>query len=220
MNCCLPHNRAAAGLFSRFAGRYRRRYRRKGLDRNQCQLIEGLRAAGFAQAALLDIGCGVGFLHQRLLEAGAATAVGVDLSAAMLEQAQAAARERGLEGRVRYLAGDFRDLAGGIEPADVVLLDKVICCYPDAEGLVRASLARAARLYAFTIPRGTWWVRAGAALTNLGLRLLRSSFRAYVHDPEQIDRWITAAGFRRRHEAQTLNWLTRVYEKERSPTGG
>jgi SAM-dependent methyltransferase len=211
MNCCLPHNRAAARLFSRFSGRYRRRYRRKGLERLQRLLVEGLGRAGFTQATLLEIGCGVGFLHQSLIEAGATSAVGVDLSEGMLEQARAAARERGLEGRVTYLQGDFLELAAGIEPADVVLLDKVICCYPDAEGLVRASQAKARRVYAFTIPRDRWWARAGGVLTNLALRLLGSSFRAYVHDPVRIDGWLAGAGFQLRHQANTLNWLARVY---------
>jgi len=92
-----------------------------------------------------------------------------------------------------------------------VLLDKVICCYPDAEGLIRESQAKTRRGYAFTIPRDRWWVRAGGVLTNLVLRLLGSSFRAYVHDPARIDGWLTGAGFRLRYKANTLNWIARVY---------
>jgi hypothetical protein len=68
-------------------------------------------AIGFNGATLLDIGCGIGYLHQRLLQAGASSAVGVDLSAKMLEEARAQAREQGLTERTDYREGEFVELA-------------------------------------------------------------------------------------------------------------
>ena len=40
-----------------------------------------------------------------------------------------------------------------IEAADVVTLDRVICCYPDMEALVGRSAERALRLYGLVHPR-------------------------------------------------------------------
>jgi cyclopropane fatty-acyl-phospholipid synthase-like methyltransferase len=61
---------------------------RDGLEPNQEQLLAALRAQGLEGRRVLDIGCGAGHLHHRLLDEGAASVVGVELSAAYLEQAK------------------------------------------------------------------------------------------------------------------------------------
>jgi len=212
-SCCV-HNRDANRFFGWFARRYRRRFARKGLEPSQKQLVEGLERSGFAGATLLDIGCGVGYLHQYLLRAGAASATGIDLSTKMLDEARAEVREQGLAPRTDYREGDFVELAETIAPADIVILDKVICCYPDADALVHRSAVKAARVYAFTIPRDRWTVRFALWFGRVMLGLIRCGFRSYVHDPIAIDRWVTQAGFERVFENRTFVWLTRVYRRE------
>jgi len=211
MPCCCPHSQSAGRFFSRFARHYRRRFRKKGFEPSQRQLLEGIERVGFRDATLLEIGSGVGALHQALLQRGAASAVGVDLAPAMIEEAEALAREDGLAGRTRYRVGDFVEEAETFEPADLVILDKVICCYPDARRIVESSAARARRTYAYSIPRNRWFTRLGMVCVALALRLVRSDFRPYVHDPEEIDAWLSAAGFIRRYENHTIAWLARVY---------
>lgn len=213
MNCCCPHSCDAGRFFSLFARRYRRRFQKKGFEPSQKQLIAGIRQTGLEDVTLLEIGCGVGYLHQSLLEVGAARAVGIDLSDRMLEQARELAKERGLETRTDYRRGDFVDMDDDIASSDVVILDKVICCYPDWLTLVDKSLAKSKRVYAFTIPRDRWFVRFGVAVTAVGMKLLRSQFRSYVHDPEQIEARITSRGFTKRYENQTAIWRTQVYAR-------
>jgi len=214
MMCCSPHARSAGRLFSRFAGRYRRRFERHGFERSQRQLMAGLARAGYAGARVLEIGSGVGHLHQSLLEQGADRAVGVDLAPLMIGEARRWAHERGLEGRTRYLEGDFMALSDQLAAADVTVLDKVVCCYPDAEGLVMRSVGLTRRVYALTYPRDRWYVRLGVALGSALLKLLGSDFRPYVHDPARVEGWILEAGFRRHFQATTWVWLTRVYVRE------
>jgi len=209
-SCCLQ-NRDTGRFFGWFARRYRRRFDKKGFETSQTQLVQGIARNGFRDATLLEIGCGVGYLHQRLLQEGARSAVGVDLSGPMLAQARVAAAEQGLSERTRYLESDFVEVAARVDPADIVVLDKVICCYPDARGLVERSMAKAQRLYAFTIPR--WFVRAAMAIGTLCLRLIRCGFRGYVHDPTQIDQWLVNGGFERAYDNETFFWLTRVYRR-------
>lgn len=211
MACCCPEACAAGGFFSRFARRYRRRYQRRGLEKTQRQLVDGLEHRGLAGARLLEIGSGVGYLHQFLLKKGAASAVGVDLSDRMLAEARAAADEQGLDERVEYRIGDFVALAPEIQPADVTLLDKVVCCYPDPESLVKASIAKTQRVYALTFPRDRVVTRVGVEVMAFLLRLAGSRFRSYVHDPRRIENWITEGGLRKVYEAQTPIWLTQVY---------
>lgn len=208
---CCAHDHAAARLFSRLARWYRFRYHWLGLEASQRQLVAGLARIGYQKASLLEIGCGVGWLHQWLLRHGAAAAVGVDLSPALLAEAEALAREQGLEGRVRYLTGDFLQLAASIEPADLVVLDKVICCYPDARTLLRRAAAKARRAVALTYPRIHLLSRAGVAWLNRFLALVGSDFRVYLHDSHAVASWLAEAGFRKADEACTWLWLTQVF---------
>lgn len=211
MNCCCPHARSASRLFSFAARRYRGRFERRGFERSQQQLLDGLAQAGFRGARVLEIGSGVGHLHQSLLERGAASAVGIDLAPRMIEEARRWAADRGLAGRTRYLEGDFVDLSPEVEPADVVILDKVVCCYPDADGLVHRSLEKTGRIYALTYPRNRWYVRWGAALAAGAMKLMGSDFRPYVHRPDRVEAWVRDSGLRKCHEATTAVWLTQVY---------
>lgn len=213
MTCCCTPTSGIGKFFGHFARRYRRRYARRGLEPTQRQLVEGLRQTGFTGASLLEIGCGVGYLHQQLLREGAQRALGVDISEDMLAQARAAAREAGLTERTEYRQGDFVELADGVAPVDVTLLDKVVCCYPDVAALVARSLAKTRRAYALTYPRDRRFTRLGARLLNVFLWLVRSTYRTYVHDPKRIEAWITAAGFVKCFERHTHVWLTQVYAR-------
>ena len=208
-SCC--HSDSAGKFFSFFAHRCRKRFEKKGFEASQKQLLAGLEQVGYRGATLLDIGCGVGHLHQSLLENGAHAAAGIDLAPKMLSEARGWAEERGLGDRVNYIEGDFMELDENIETADVCLLDKVVCCYPDAQGLVQRSLAKTGRTYALIYPRNRWFVRLGAGIWNSVLWLIRSDFRTFVHDPVQIENWIAGEGLKKHFEEQTAAWLTQVY---------
>ncbi len=214
MSCCCPHAKSTGKLFSLFAGLYRRRFIKKGFEPPQKKLYQGLKDIGFTDATLLEIGCGVGFFHQTMLEHGAQSALGIDLAAKMLTEAEQASREHGLSERTEYIEGDFINLADQIEPADITLLDKVVCCYPDANTLVHQSLSKTKRLYALIYPRDRWYTRLGVKLATFMLWLIRSDFRPYVHDPKQVETWITAKGFQKQFEAQTLIWLIQIYQQQ------
>ena len=214
MSCCGAQTHDTGRVFSWFARRYRKRFQRKGLERSQKQLVAGLEQAGITGRSLLEIGCGVGYLHQLLLKSGAAYAVGVDLSDKMIVEARALAADQGLADRIDYQVGDFMELAAGLDDADITLLDKVVCCYADAEGLTRLSLSKTRKIYALTYPRANVINRLGVAVTAALMWLLRSQFRGYIHPPDKIEAWITDSGFRKCYEQQTPIWLTQVYVRD------
>ncbi len=214
MSCCCPHSQSAGKLFSFFARNYRKKYAKKGFEKSQKHLVEGIRQAGFDDATLLEIGSGVGYLHQKLIEEGAISAIGVDLSKKMIAEAEAGAAEKGLSDRVRYFLDDFVTMDEIIEPVDITILDKVICCYPDADGLVHKSLEHTRRVYALTYPRDRWFTRLGSKVISGIFSILRIQFRNYVHNPKMIETWITGEGFKKKYENQTTAWLTQVYEKD------
>jgi magnesium-protoporphyrin O-methyltransferase len=171
-----------------------RRYRKRGPSRQTRVLLDAIRREGVERASVLDIGGGIGVIQQELLAAGAAGATAVEASAAYLRAAQQEAQRRGTAARVRVHAGDFVAIADEVEPADVVTLDRVICCYPDMEALVSRSADRARRVYGLVYPQDAWWVRLGIRATNLALKFGRRAFRAYAHQTAAVDAVARAHG--------------------------
>jgi len=187
------------------------RFRDDGPDPTTKALIDAISALGIAGATVLDIGGGVGAIQLELLDAGAASTVSVDASPDYVEVAEAEAVQRGYGDRTRHLTGDFVALAGELDPADIVTLDKVVCCYPDLTLLVGRSVGHARRMIGLVYPRDADWVRAIAALMNLGYRLFRSPTRFYIHRMAGADRLIREAGFEARPVRRGFFWQVVLY---------
>jgi magnesium-protoporphyrin O-methyltransferase len=188
-------------------------YRASGPDASTRVLIEALIAQGVEGASLLDIGGGIGAVQLGLLEAGAASSVDVDASAPYLQVAESEAAERGWRDRTRYLHGDFTRLADDVEPADIVTLDRVVCCYPDARTLIGRSAAKARRLYGLVHPVDRWWTRLFGVVGNLGYRLFRNPYRIYIHPQSLIDSLVRAEGLEPVSVRNALFWRTAVYRR-------
>ena len=190
-----------------------RRYRRRGLEAVQRKLLEGLTTAGVTGASVLEIGCGTGELQRRVLAAGAASAVGIDMAGGMIEQARAAAEREGLQESAAFLVGDAVERAAELQPAALVVLDKVLCCYPEIDHLLAMSLQRTQRLYAVVVPRPHWLVAAVWRVAIAVFKLLRSTFHPFYHDWQRTASAISAAGFHRIFAAHTLAWEAWIYRR-------
>jgi hypothetical protein len=194
------------------------RYRRQGPSKATAELLAALRAEGVEGATVLDIGGGVGMVGLELLDAGAGRVTGVDASPAYLRAAREEAERRGHADRMASREGDFVALADSVAPADVVTLDRVICCYPDMEALVGRSADRALRLYGLVHPREAWWTRLGFGALNLGLRLARRSFRAFVHPVAAVDAVAREHGLElRRRRTTGPVWQVALYARRAEP---
>lgn len=212
MSCC--QCRGADRLFSGwYVARELRSYRRKGPRATTRMLIEALVAEGVAGATLLDVGGGVGAIQHALLDSGAREATGAEAAAAYLEAAREEARRRGHAERVTYHQGDFVELADRLRPADIVTLDRVICCYHDVDSLVQRSVEKSRRLYGLVYPRDVWWTRLGNHFLNFFLWISRNPFRVFVHPTHTVDAIIRSAGFERRFLRATPFWQVVVYAR-------
>ncbi|MDT8341330.1 MAG: class I SAM-dependent methyltransferase [Longimicrobiales bacterium] len=212
MTCA--HCMEAADFFGdRMARHELKRFRRRGPTRSTRLLLDALADEEVRDARLLDIGGGVGAVQHVFLERGGAEVTGVDASPAYLAAAGAESARRGTADRVRHLEGDAVELAAALPDADVVTLDRVLCCYPDMPALVDASAARARRAWGVVFPRETWWVRAGVAAINLAQRLRRKAFRVYLHGPDRIEARAVGHGLRTDYRGRTLLWEVRVFRR-------
>jgi magnesium-protoporphyrin O-methyltransferase len=188
-------------------------YRAHGPEGSTKRLVEALREHGVQGATLLDIGGGVGVVQLELLGSGLGSSVDVDASRPFIEAARAEAEERGFADRTRYHHGDFVAVADAVEPADIVTLDRVICCYPDFDALVRRSVERARRLYGLVYPVDRWYLRAVIRVMNLVTRLSGSGYRAYVHPEAKVDRIVREAGLEPAYHHRGWFWQTLVYRR-------
>jgi len=179
--CCDP--RPYERLFGRkTAERDARRYRRKGLSGTAHDLVE--LAGDVTGATILDVGGGIGGIELDLLAAGAVRATNVELSGGYEDAAARLIDERGVSDRVERRLGDF--VTEDVDPHDVVVMHRVVCCYPDLAALMGAGAERARRSLLLTYPRQRLLVRAGARIFNTGLAAVGSSFRMYIHPFAQM----------------------------------
>ena len=197
----------------RQARRDLRRYRRKGLSASARDAVDFARSHGLDGASVLEVGGGIGALQVELLKAGAARAVNVELSPGYEEVAARLAHDEGIEERVERRLADFVAAGDSVEPADVVVLNRVVCCYPDYEAMLGTAGAHARRLLVFTYPRGGPVTRLLFATFNLCVRVRGSDFRAYAHPPAELRRAAGAEGLRLVHERPGLFWQLAAFER-------
>jgi len=169
-------------MFSpRMARRSLKRYRERGLDEVEQGMVAAGKAGGLDGARVLEIGGGIGALQAELLEAGAEEGEIVELVSAWEPYARELAREKGLEQRVEFRVADVIEEPAGVEPADVVLLNRVVCCSPDGVRLAGVAATLARRTLVLSFPRERFLVRVGLGLVNGGMRAFGRSYRTFLH---------------------------------------
>jgi magnesium-protoporphyrin O-methyltransferase len=193
-----------------------KRYRQHGPSKTTRILINAIREANIESLTLLDIGGGVGVIRHELLNAGVSSAISVEGSSAFLEATKQEGERQGRMDQSGYLHGDFVDLAKAIPTADIVTLDKVICCYPDMQQLVQLSAERAGKIYAVVYPVDAWWMKVGVKLHNLIRKWQRNPFRAYVHSTRKIESLIEKSGLKLHFTKKSIPWHIAVYCRQSS----
>lgn len=212
MSC--GHCREAEALFGPEKARADlKNYRRKGATGATRTLIDALAQDGVSDVTVLDIGGGVGAILHELLARGAMHGTQVDASPAYLEASREEGERRGHLDRLRFVSGDAVELGPLLMSADIVTLDKVLCCYPDMRALVHATAPLATRYYGLVYPRDTWWARIGLPLANVYLSLTKRCFRTYLHSPAEIDAAVRDEGLERRSVQRHFVWEVAIYVK-------
>ena len=207
--CCRP-----GGYERLFSARQARldagRYRKRGLGGTSRRLVE--LAGDVSGETVLEVGGGVGAIELDLLAAGADRATNVEISGEYEEAASTLLAERGLTERVDRRVADF--VTEPVEPHDVVVMHRVVCCYPDVDRLVGIAAASTRRRLLLTYPRERFWTRAGIAGINFFMRLSGSDFRAFVHPVARMQAAAQREGLAlERRERPGLIWENAAYER-------
>lgn len=189
-------------------------YRKHGPEASTVALIEAVLKEGIEGMTLLDIGGGVGAVQHALLAAGVTTAQDVEASPAYVAACQAEADRQGHADRITHLLGDFSSLDDQVEPADIVTLDRSMCCWPEMPDLVTRSAAKAGQLYALVYPRDVWWVRYGWRIFSDVRQLVnRSPMRVFIHRTRDVEAILTNAGLQRHTYREVGVWQIVVYRR-------
>jgi len=203
--CCDP--RGCDEFFgSGFARRMAARYRKRGLDRTSRRMVAFLDAQGLAGRTVMEIGGGVGEIQIELLKHGAERTVNLELVAAYDGEARRLLAAEGLQDRAERRLHDIAVDPEGVEPADVVVLHRVVCCYPDYERLLGAAAGRAERLLVFSYPRRNPVTRLVVAVQNLAFRVMRREFRTFTHPPAAMLDVLRARGLQPAYARSTAIW--------------
>jgi magnesium-protoporphyrin O-methyltransferase len=190
-----------------------RAYHRRG-PANQTKLIlEAVRSLRLKDAVLLDVGGGIGAIHHELLEDVAREATHVDASSAYLKIAAEEAKRRGHSERVIFIHADFTDVAADLPQADVVTLDRVVCCYPDFRSLLSAAAEKSRHAIALTYPRETWYLRIGEKVINFLQGLRKDPFRMFLHPVAEMEALLKSEGLQKVSVRRLFVWEMALYQR-------
>jgi 2-polyprenyl-3-methyl-5-hydroxy-6-metoxy-1,4-benzoquinol methylase len=197
----------------RFARAFAKKYRKRGLDKTARKMADFLRDRGIEGATVLEIGGGVGEIEIELLKAGAARAQNLELSPGYEEEARKLAEEAGVERRFDWHIHDIAQNPQAVEPADIVVMHRVVCCYPDYERLLGAAADHARRALVFSYPPRNALSRTFYGVFNLVMRLMRSSFRGFAHPPGAMVAVLEERGLRRTFQRHVGIWRVAGLER-------
>jgi O-methyltransferase domain len=211
-SCCAPGD--IDDVFSATQAESKaRRFRERGLDGEAREILRLLRGDALPGTTVLEVGGGIGALAIELVRAGADHATNVELATSYEPAAASLIADAGLEGRIERRVADFVTDADAIPMADAVILERVVCCYPDDVPLVRAAAGHAARRLVLTFPVERWWIGLGLAAANTLLRLRGSKFRGFMHPASRIIASAEAEGLRLTYRRKGLLWQLLVFAR-------
>ncbi len=176
-------------------------------------MIAFLEQRGIEGATVLEVGGGVGEIQIELLKRGAAHAVNLELSPAYDNEARRLLQETGLQRHAERRLHDIAVDPEGIEPADVVVLHRGVCCYPDYERLLSSAADHARRLVVFSYPPDNPIARLIFAAENSAFRILGREFRVFLHPPDAMLAVLAGRGLRATYAHPGLGWQVAGLER-------
>jgi len=210
MGCC-----QCQGIESMFdkkaAKRELKRYLKKGPSKTTKMLLDAINKEGVQGLNFLDIGGGIGAISHDLIKWGALDGTSIEASSAYIDVIKKKMDQNLINEKVIYIHEDFTTIASDLDSADIVTLDKVICCYDDMVELVGLSSKLARKIYAVVYPRDNWWTKLLLPIINLYPRIRGSSFRVFIHPTEKVEDIIFDNGFKRNYYATRFFWQVAVF---------
>lgn len=162
---------------------------------------------------MIDVGGGVGALQWWFLKAGGAKTTSVDASSAYIRKAKEHAAGNNWADQVHFVMGDVADVKDQIEPADLITLDKVVCCYPDYKTIINVCCDKSKSLASLSYPMDGIISNLIANIGALFTRFKTKTFRPYVHPVRDIRKEFERLGFERVSHSLSFPWHIETYKR-------
>lgn len=206
MSGCCDHDDYQSVFSSRFARRQSRRYRRRGLTPAAQGIVDFATTRGITDATVLEIGGGVGQLYIELLHRGAARVTNLEISENYEAEAARLLEQTGMTDRVTRRCIDVARAPDEVEPADLVVLHRVVCCYPDYARLLKVAAGHARKTLIYSHPAANLFNRVQFGAENMYRRLTRNDFRAFIHPPPGMVRAAESSGLAVAYRRHRWDW--------------
>ena len=157
-------------------------------------------------ATVLEIGGGVGHLQVELLRRGAAHVTNLEISKNYEVEAARLLDEAGMTDRVTRRFLDIAQTPDDVTPVDVVVLHRVVCCYPDYARLLKVAASHARKTLAYSHPAANLVNRVQFGTENAYRRFTGNDFRAFIHPPEGMIRAAQSDGLTVTYRNHAWDW--------------
>ena len=203
------------------ARRALRRYLENGLGGSDAvQIAAWAEEGGLDGTSVVEVGGGIGQIQADLLRRGAAAGRIVELVPEYEGPAGELAAAAAVADRSTFELADLLAEPEVVEPADIVVLRRVVCCTPDGPELLAAAAGKARRTLLASYPRDRALVRLVFRLENFGFALFRKRFRSFVHRPAELEQAVARRGFARSRVSRGLVWETAQFVPQEAAAGG
>ena len=212
MSCC-----QCQGIENMFdkksAKRALKRYLKKGPSKTTEMLLKAIHKTEVKGLDFLDIGGGIGAIQYDLIKAEASSGTSIEASPAYIDLVKEEIHKNNLAEIIDFKHGDFTAIVSDVDSADIVTLDKVICCYDNMSELVRLSSKLSRKIYAVIYPRDVWWTKLALPFINFYPIIKGSPFRVFIHPTKKVEEIIIRNGLKRDYYATTLFWQVATFTK-------
>ena len=169
-------------------------------------IVDFATSRGVTGATVLEIGGGVGHLQVELLRRGAARVTNLEISENYESEAARLLEEAGMTEQVERRFVDIAQEPDTVEPADVVVLHRVVCCYPDYARLLKVAAGHARKTLVYSHPAANIVNRLQFGAENAYRWITRNDFRAFIHPPERMIRAAESDGMSVAYRSHSWEW--------------
>ena len=187
-------------------------YLKRGPSRVTKKLIGQLEKTRIGES-LLDVGGGIGAIQWWFLNHGGKQTFAVDASSGYLQFAQEHAAKNNFKESAHFMMGDFTDKAEALPIVNHVTLDKVICCYPDFEAILKVACSKANQTISLSYPMDGFITDLVRGLGVLFIRLRGNPFKPYIHRVASVRALFVENGFELKERSLSFPWHVETYVK-------
>ncbi len=100
--------------------------------------------------------------------------------------------------------------------SDIVIMDKVLCCYSDWQPLLKNAMSTSRKMIGFIVPRDEGIAKPAF---HLGVRIMnyfarrKGNIMFYLHPLDQVDKTLRDSGFSPKKKQASRFWIVFLYTR-------